>query len=372
MNERGQRIAALRVDARGGAPPGVRRQRTRVAADVDVAAGFLEPGQILERRVAEHTAEAGLDLLHRRLVRHLLQQPPADAVQARAEEPGEEEDRHRPEGGERSDGEDVAGRVRERADEEQRGDEDERDAAREVDRTEDAPLRRRRLQPAADEHDEHPQEDQQAEDGEDAPQNPGELVVVRDQERVARAALAVVELALEDRRERTGQERGRPEPGDQPPLERRREAPFRVRDHQVDERAEEKAAEERCDPECPTRVGLPEGVDEPEEAGQRQQQADRVLGAERAGDQAAEDEDQPDHGQDHRHRRRVRLVVALRGQDRPDDRKRDERREGAEPEPVHGCELHIRSGALRRRPPKAHSSGETRVRRCRPRARRSR
>ena len=257
---------------------------------------------------------------------------------------------------------------------EQRGDEDERDAAREVDRTEDATLRRCRLPPAADEQ-------RRALRGRSAGR-----ATVKTPRRIPasswwfaiRNGLLGQPLQSSNLRSKTA--------GSAPARNAVVQSPATSRRSSVDASRPSGNATIRWTNAARNR--LPKSAAMPrtqrEFASQkeltihrkpieRQQPAGAVLGPERPGDQAAEDERQPDHGQDDGHRRRVRLVIALGGQDRADDRKRDEHREGAEPEPVHGCELqHCRSGALLRRPPRARSSGETRMRRCRPRAGRSR
>ena len=97
-----------------------RGQLAAVALGVDVGADLVDPGQEDQSRVAEHPSEPGLDLLRRRIVGHLPQEPRGRAVEPRAQQAGEEEQRDRAEADERDDPEKVLDRAREGADREQR------------------------------------------------------------------------------------------------------------------------------------------------------------------------------------------------------------------------------------------------------------
>ena len=344
VHERGQRAAVIGVDAGGHPARCVRHELRRVAARVDVAARLVEPAEELERGVTEHRAQSRLGLLGRRLVRHLTQEARPRPVEPRLKQSGEEEQRDGAEGDEGDDAQDVPGRVGHTADEEERGDERRRDAAGEVHGAELAPLRRGRTPPPPDEQHDHAHEDHEADDGEDRLERVGRLRVVGDEERVVRAALAVVELAIEDRGQRSGKEGGDPEARDHPPLQPRAELPLGVSEHQVDERGEEERPEDRGEPENPARVGLEEGIDEPEEADEQEKQARAVVRPDHARDHSAHSEDDPDHRQDDGLHGRVPLVIAARGQNRGKRRQPDDRRDHPEPQPVPG-QLHFMSAA---------------------------
>ena len=171
----------------------------RVPAGVDVAVDLVEPGQELQRRVAEDGAQPLLRLLRRGLVGHLPEQTRGRPVEPVAQQAGEEEERDGAEGDERDDPEDVPAPVGE-------------GARRRTARRRGPRRSRRRGRPArgcaaapgsraasAGSAGRSPEEDHAADDREERLERVGDRLAVVDHVRVVGAVLAVGRVPREER-----------------------------------------------------------------------------------------------------------------------------------------------------------------------------